>query len=59
VLLEARERTEEIISSIQKGDIGRRPLGGTCPKYCTYQPICRRERGVPEDEPDSEEEGEE
>ena len=26
--------------------IGRRPLGGDCPKYCTYQAICRLERGL-------------
>ncbi len=28
------------------GDIGRRPLGGKCPKYCTFQAICRLERAV-------------
>jgi RecB family exonuclease len=56
---EARERTEQIIASIREGDIGRRPLGGTCPTYCAYQPICRRERGIPEDEPGAEEEDEE
>ena len=56
---EARERTAEIIASIQKGEIGRRPIGGACPTYCHFQPICRRERGIPEDEPASEEEGEE
>jgi ATP-dependent helicase/nuclease subunit B len=58
-LEEARERTAEIISSIQGGDIGRRPIGGACPRYCQFQPICRRERGVAEDEPASEDEVEE
>ena len=33
----------------------RDPLGGSCPDYCSFQPICRRERGLPEDEPWSEE----
>jgi ATP-dependent helicase/DNAse subunit B len=28
------------------GEIGRRPLGGKCPKYCTFQAICRLERAV-------------
>jgi RecB family exonuclease len=58
-LEQAKERAAEIIGSIQAGDIGRRPIGGTCPTYCRFQPICRRERGVAEDEPASEEEAEE
>jgi ATP-dependent helicase/DNAse subunit B len=56
---EAREKSAEIISLIQAGDIGRRPIGNTCPSYCRFQPICRRERGVAEDEPVSESEEEE
>jgi ATP-dependent helicase/DNAse subunit B len=52
-LAAARKRTEEIISQIHQGDIGRRPIGGRCPDYCTFQPICRRERGLPEEEPRS------
>jgi ATP-dependent helicase/DNAse subunit B len=55
---EARAKAEEIIARIQAGDIGRRPIGGACPAYCSFQPICRRERGVPEEEPASEEEEE-
>jgi ATP-dependent helicase/DNAse subunit B len=51
----AREKTEGIIASIQAGDIGRRPIGGSCPPYCHFQPICRRERGLPEEEPSLEE----
>ena len=54
----ARETTEGIIASIQAGDIGRRPIGGSCPTYCHFQPICRRERGLPEEEPSKEEEEE-
>jgi RecB family exonuclease len=56
---EARARSEEIIASIQAGDIGRRPIGNVCPSYCRFQPICRRERGISEDEPVSEGEVEE
>jgi ATP-dependent helicase/DNAse subunit B len=55
----AREKTEGIIVSIQAGDIGRRPIGGSCPAYCHFQPICRRERGLPEEEPAREQEDEE
>jgi ATP-dependent helicase/DNAse subunit B len=58
-LADARLRAEEIIAQIQRGDIGRRPIGGSCPDYCTYQPICRRERGLPEEEPYSAEEDDE
>jgi ATP-dependent helicase/nuclease subunit B len=55
VLEEAREKTEEIIASIHSGKVIRDPLGGSCPDYCSFQPICRRERGLPEEEPWSEE----
>ncbi len=54
-LHEAREKAEEIISSIHSGKVIRDPLGGSCPDWCAFQPICRRERGLPEDEPWSEE----
>jgi ATP-dependent helicase/nuclease subunit B len=49
-LAAARASAEGIIEKIQSGNIGRRPIGGACPSYCGYQPICRRERGIPEDE---------
>jgi RecB family exonuclease len=55
VLEEAREKAEEIIASIHSGKVIRDPLGGSCPDYCAFQPICRRERGLPEEEPWSEE----
>jgi RecB family exonuclease len=58
-LADAQAKTEGIIASIRAGDIGRRPIGGSCPDYCHFQPICRRERGLPEEEPASEEEPEE
>ena len=56
---EAEAKAIEIIGAIQNGDIGRRPIGGACPSYCRFQPICRRERGIAEDEPTSEDEVEE
>jgi ATP-dependent helicase/nuclease subunit B len=56
---QAEEKAAEIIALIQHGDIGRRPIGGACPRYCHFQPICRRERGISEDEPASDEEAEE
>ena len=58
-LSEAKERAEEIVGGIRGGDIGRRPIGNRCPDYCQFQPICRRERGLPEEEPHGEEEQEE
>jgi ATP-dependent helicase/DNAse subunit B len=42
------------VRRMRAGDIDRDPIGGECPRYCAYAPICRRERGVP-DEPTEEE----
>jgi ATP-dependent helicase/nuclease subunit B len=56
---EAREKAEDIIDSIHSGKVIRDPLGGSCPDWCNFQPICRRERGLPEEEPWSEEAEEE
>ena len=52
----ARARAEEIIGAIRSGEVIRDPLDGKCPDYCTFQPICRRERGLPEEEPGPERE---
>jgi ATP-dependent helicase/nuclease subunit B len=52
---EAREKAEEIIASVHSGKVVRDPLGGSCPDWCSFQPICRRERGLPEEEPWSDE----
>ena len=51
----AKEKAEEIVASVQGGRVIRDPIGGSCPDWCSFQPICRRERGLPEDEPWSEE----
>ena len=55
VLDEARAKTEEIIAGVQSGRVIRDPIGGSCPDWCSFQPICRRERGLPDEEPFSEE----
>ena len=59
VLDQARAKTEEIIDSIHEGKVVRDPIGGSCPDYCSFQPICRRERGLPDEEPFSPDEDEE
>jgi ATP-dependent helicase/nuclease subunit B len=51
----AKEKAEQIVASVQGGRVIRDPIGGSCPDWCSFQPICRRERGLPEDEPFSEE----
>ena len=51
----AKGKAEEIVASVQGGRVIRDPIGGSCPDWCSFQPICRRERGLPEDEPWSEE----
>ena len=55
----ARDKAEEIVSSVQAGRVVRDPIGGSCPDWCSFQPICRRERGLPEEEPWSEDAEEE
>ena len=46
VLADAQERATAIVGRIRGGDIRRDPLEDECPKYCTFAPICRRERGL-------------
>jgi len=58
-LSDAQAEAERIIAAIHAGEVRRQPIGGACPEYCSFQPICRRERGLPEDEPRSEEDDEE
>src|SRR5690606_8822261 len=42
----ARELARERGAAMRAGAIKRDPIGGECPRYCTYQPICRLERAV-------------
>jgi RecB family exonuclease len=55
---DARTRAEAIISAIRGGVVARDPIGGKCPDYCDFQPICRRERALPEEEPEQDSEPE-
>jgi ATP-dependent helicase/DNAse subunit B len=43
---EAEASAERAAGEMGAGRIGRRPLGGKCPKYCSFQAICRLERAV-------------
>ncbi|MGH2926476.1 MAG: PD-(D/E)XK nuclease family protein [Solirubrobacterales bacterium] len=54
---DARETAAGIVASMQAGTIKRDPIDDTCPPFCTFQAICRRERGVRQD-PDDEEDDE-
>jgi ATP-dependent helicase/DNAse subunit B len=45
-LEEAEATAIEAARDMRAGRIGRRPLGGKCPKYCNFQAICRLERAV-------------
>ncbi|HKG34893.1 MAG TPA: PD-(D/E)XK nuclease family protein [Solirubrobacterales bacterium] len=46
VLAAAKAKATTVVARMREGDITRDPVGGTCPRYCTYAPICRRERGA-------------
>ena len=39
-------RARERAAAMRAGEIGRDPNGGSCPKWCRYQPICRLERSI-------------
>ncbi|MGA8219808.1 MAG: PD-(D/E)XK nuclease family protein, partial [Solirubrobacterales bacterium] len=56
---DARAKAEGIVAAVQAGKVIRDPIGGSCPEYCSFQPICRRERGLPDEEPWSKEDEEE
>jgi len=45
-LAKARELARERGAEMRDGGIKRDPIGGECPFYCTYQPICRLERAI-------------
>jgi ATP-dependent helicase/DNAse subunit B len=63
-LAEAAERAGAVVARMRSGDIRRDPgppppfkTHNQCPRFCTYAPICRRERApvfIPEDEEDEE-----
>jgi ATP-dependent helicase/DNAse subunit B len=43
-------RARERAAAMRHGEIERKPNQGKCPKWCTYQPICRLERAIGPDE---------
>ena len=54
----AAETASRIARDIHEGHLRRNPLGGECPRFCRFQTICRRERGMNEDDDPPEEEDE-
>ena len=44
VLSRATERAGEIVAAMRAGRIDRDPIDDECPRFCTFQAICRRER---------------
>jgi len=45
-LEQARELAAQSAERMRRGAIDRDPLGGRCPRHCTYQAICRIERAL-------------
>ncbi|HEY8465761.1 MAG TPA: PD-(D/E)XK nuclease family protein [Solirubrobacterales bacterium] len=45
-LTRARELAQKRGAAMRAGAIKRDPIGGECPRYCTYQAICRLERAI-------------
>lgn len=42
----ARAQASAKAAAMRAGKIDRDPIGGRCPTYCVFQPICRLERAV-------------
>ena len=52
--LEAAHATAaDVVGRMRDGKVTRNPLGGVCPRWCTFQPICRRERAPLADREDT------
>jgi len=45
VLDKAADKAQQIVAAMRAGHVTRDPIEDKCPRYCTYAPICRRERG--------------
>ena len=54
----AAATASRIAADVHRGRLRRDPLGGECPRYCRFQTICRRERGMAEDDDPPEEQDE-
>jgi ATP-dependent helicase/DNAse subunit B len=46
VLSDAAGTAAEIVEAMREGRIDRDPIDDECPRYCTFQAICRRERAA-------------
>ncbi len=46
LLADAERRAIESAAQMRAGSIRRNPLNGECPRFCTYQSICRLERAL-------------
>jgi len=57
-LTDAHQRASEIAAAMSAGTIDRDPIDDKCPKYCRFQPICRRERALVSEPPPEEAEEE-
>nr|MBA2513354.1 PD-(D/E)XK nuclease family protein [Solirubrobacterales bacterium] len=51
---EAKAAAERIAGDIRTGRVRRDPQGGECPRFCRWQTICRKERGMEEEEDEEE-----
>jgi ATP-dependent helicase/nuclease subunit B len=40
----AQAKATKVVGEMRAGLVTRNPIGGVCPRFCTFQPICRRER---------------
>ncbi len=56
-LADAVGRATEADREMQAGEIRRNPLGGQCPSYCHFQPICRKERALGAEGDDEDDDG--
>ena len=52
----AGKRAGEIVAAMREGRIDRDPIDDECPRYCTFQAICRRERAPRQAAPPDEDE---
>jgi ATP-dependent helicase/DNAse subunit B len=55
----AHRRASEIAAGMRAGRIDRDPIDDKCPKYCRFQPICRRERALVAEPPPPDDQEEE
>jgi ATP-dependent helicase/DNAse subunit B len=52
----AHAKATDVVDRMRAGRVTRNPLGGVCPRWCSFQPICRRERAPLADREDTKKE---